>query len=147
MPGLALPPKIYAKAIAVGIATAVVLSAIMVSALKAGLSPMPKPVALAFAQTLLGKPLPLPVGLLFHVAWVTLWSVLYIAFFWGRLTFLRALALAAFLWLLALVVFFPLIGWGLLGLALGPQLIVGVLASHILFAIVLWTLARWAFGA
>src|SRR5690242_20613669 len=71
----------FAKATGVGILTSLILSAIMVTGLKTGMSPMPAPVALVFAQTLLGTKLPLPVGLLFHVAWVTFWSILYIALF------------------------------------------------------------------
>lgn len=137
--------KGYAKAIAVGIATAVILSLVMVPASKAGISPMPKPLGLAFAQVLLGE-VPLPVGLLFHVAYVTFWSVVYVAFV-GRRTFLNALWLALGLWLVVLVFFFPIVGWGFLGLAVSPKLIVASLVPHVLFAVVLWGLCRWAFPA
>jgi hypothetical protein len=50
------------------------------------------------------------------------------------------------LWALALVVFFPFIGWGFLGLAVSPKLIVVALISHILFALILWALAQWTFA-
>ena len=66
-----LTPGEWWKAIGVGIATAILLSAVMVPALKLGLSPLPKPLGLAFAETILGNSLPLPIGLLFHVAYVT----------------------------------------------------------------------------
>ena len=138
-----MTPKDHAKAVAVGTATAVVLSLIMVPAFKAGISPLPKPLGLAFAQVLLGK-VPLPVGLLFHVAWVAFWSVAYVALF-DRRTFPNALWLALGLWVLVLVLFFPVVGWGFLGLAVGPKLIVASLVPHVLFAIVLWGLVRWAF--
>ena len=85
----------YLKAVGVGIVTSLVLSAIMVAAFKTGVSPLPAPVSLVFAQTLLGLKLPLPVGLLFHVAWVTFWSVFYVVFFWQRLSLRRAAGLAA----------------------------------------------------
>jgi hypothetical protein len=42
-------------------------------------------------------------------------------------------------------VFFPVVGWGFLGLAVGPKLIVASLVPHLLFAIVLWGLCRFAF--
>jgi hypothetical protein len=141
-----LPGKDYAKAVGVGIVTAIVLSAIMVTGLKTGVSPMPKPLALAFASTLLNAKLPLPVGLLFHVAWVTLWSVIYVALFRDRLTFVRALGLGLALWVLVLAVFFPYVGWGFLGLGVSPMLIAAALVSHLLFAVVLWALAHWVFG-
>lgn len=135
--------KDYAKAIGVGVATAVILSFIIVPAFKAGISPLPKPLGLAFAQVVLGK-VPLPVGLLFHVAYVTFWSVVYVALF-ERRTFLNAFWLALGLWAVVLVFFFPVVGWGFLGLAVSPKLAVASLVPHLLFALVLWGLSRWAF--
>ncbi|MEX1276559.1 MAG: hypothetical protein WEE20_11535 [Bacteroidota bacterium] len=137
--------KDYAKAVGVGIATAVILSLIMVPTSKAGISPLPKPLGLAFAQVLLGE-VPLPVGLLFDVAYVTFWSVAYVVLF-ERRTFLNALWLAPALWALVLVIFFPVVGWGFLGLAVSPNLIVASLVPHVLFAVILWGLCRWAFPA
>lgn len=138
-----LSPKDYAKAIGVGMVTAVILSLIMIPAAKAGLSPMPKPLGLAFAQALLGA-VPLPVGLLLHVLYLTFWSVAYVTLFTQR-TFLNTLWLALILWVVVLILFFPLVGWGFLGLAVGPKLIIASLVPHLLFAIVLWGLCRWAF--
>ena len=140
-----LPPAELLKAIGIGVATALLLSAVMVPALRLGVSPLPQPLGLAFAETLLGRSLPLPVGLLFHVVYVAFWAVVYVALFRHALTIGNALALALFLWLLVLVVFFPLVGWGFLGLAIGPQLIVASLVPHLLFALFLWALCRPTF--
>lgn len=140
-----LTAKDYGKAIGVGIVTALVLSAIMVPAFQAGLPPMPKPPSLAFAERIFGPGVSLPAGLALHVVYVTLWSVIYVVLFRGQLTFLRALALALALWVIALVVFFPINGWGFLGLAVGPALIPAALMPHILFAVVLWALCRLVF--
>jgi len=133
------------KALGVGVATALILSAIMLPAFRFGIAPMPKQPSLAFAETLFGAPLPLPVGLLFHVAYVTFWSVVYIALFRDRLTFLNALWVGLFLWVVILVVFFPFIGWGFLGMAISPKLIPASLVPHLLFAAVLWGFCRVAF--
>ena len=92
----------------------ILTAAVMVIALKSGVSPLPKPLGLAFAETVLGRPLPVPVGLLFHTVWVTTFSVIYVGLFRDELTFLRALALGAALWILVLVFFFPVVGWGIL---------------------------------
>lgn len=140
-----LSVKEFGKAAAIGILTAVLLSAIMVTALKTGISPMPKPLALAFADTLLRAELPLPAGLLFHVAWVTAWSVVYVVLFRDRLSFARALGLALALWAVVLAVFYPFVGWGFLGLSVSPKLIIAALVSHMLFAVLLWRLTSWAF--
>ena len=135
----------WLKAIGIGIATAILLSAVMVPALKLGISPLPKPLGLAFAETVLGGPLPLPIGLLFHVAYVTFWSVAFVALFHGRLSLRNALLLGLVLYILVLVVFFPVVGWGFLGLAVSPKLIVASLVPHVLFAVFLWGLCRLAF--
>jgi hypothetical protein len=134
------------KALGVGIGAALILSAITVPAFLTGISPLPKPPSLAFAEVILGRSLPLPVGLLFHVVYVTAWSVAFVVLFRDRLSFLRALALALLLWLVALAVFFPIIGWGFFGLAVGPKLIVGALMPHLLFAVILWGLCRLVFA-
>ena len=141
----ALSLKDLAKAIGVGVAAAVLLSAVMVPAFKLGVSPLPKPLGLAFAETLLGRTLPLPVGLLFHVVYVTFWAVIYVVVFRARRTLVSALLLGLVLWLIVLVVFFPVVGWGFLGLGVGPKLIVASLVPHLLFAVFLWGLCRFVF--
>ena len=143
----ALSSRDWLRAVGVGIGVSILTAAVMVTALKSGVSPLPKPLGLAFAETVLGRPLPLPVGLLFHTAWVTAFSVIYVGLFRDALTFLRALGLGLALWILVLVFFFPVVGWGFLGLAVTPKLIVASAAPHLLFAVFLWGLCRIAFRA
>jgi hypothetical protein len=138
--------KDWAKVIGVGIAVSLLTAAFMAAGLKSGVSPLPKSLGLAFAETVLGRSLPLPVGLLFHTVWVTTFTALYVVLFRDNLTFMRAFWLAVALWVLVLVFFFPVVGWGFLGLAVSPKMIVGAAIPHLLFAILLWGLCRWAFG-
>ncbi len=140
-----LSQKEALKALGIGVLTALLLSAVMVPAFKFGVAPLPKPPSLALAQLLLGANTPLPAGLLFHVAYVTFWSVVYVSMFRDRLTFLNALWLGLALWAVILVVFFPLFGWGFFGLAISPKLIPASLVPHVLFAVFLWGLCRWGF--
>ena len=140
-----LSAREWGKAFGVGIVNGLLLSAVMVAAFKSGVSPLPKPVGLAFAETVLGGPLPLPVGLAFHLAYVTFWSMAFVAFLRDSLTLRNALALALALWIGILVVFFPIIGWGFLGLAISPKLIVASLVPHVLFGVFLWGLCRFSF--
>lgn len=137
-----LSPGEWAKTIAIGIAVAVLTGAIMFAGLKTGISPLPKPLGLAFAETLLGVKLPLPAGLLFHTAWVIFFSTVYVVLFRDALTFIRAFWLATALWILVLIFFFPFVGWGFLGLAISPKLIVGAAVPHLLFALFLWALCK-----
>ncbi len=140
-----LSARDWRTAFGVGVANGLLLSVVMVTAFKSGISPLPQPVGLAFAETVLGGPLPLPVGLLFHLAYVTFWSMAFVAFLRDSLILRNALVLALALWIGVLVVFFPIIGWGLFGLAIGPKLIVASLVPHLLFGVFLWGLCRFAF--
>ncbi len=142
-----LPVSELAKAGGVGIVTALLLTAVMVPAMKLGFSPMPKPLGLAFAETVLGRALPLPVGLLFHIVYVAFWSIAFVSLCRDDLSLTKALVLGGLLWIAVLLVFFPIVGWGFLGLAITPKLIVGSLVPHILFAVFLWGLCRVVFKA
>jgi hypothetical protein len=75
-------------------AVAVFTAAFMAAAFKSGVSPLPQPLGLAFAEAIFGVSLPLAVGLLFHTAWVTLFSVIYVVLFRDALTFAAAFWLA-----------------------------------------------------
>lgn len=140
-----LTPREILKAVGIGILTALLLTAVMLPAFKFGIAPMPKFPSLAFAEALFGRELPLPVGLLFHVAYVTFWAVAYVMLFRDRLTFLNALWLGLALWAVILVFFFPIVGWGFLGLAVSPKMIPASLVPHLLFAALLWGLCRIGF--
>ncbi len=133
---------LWGKALIVGVVNALLLSLIMVPVVQSGHSPLPGQPSLLFAETLVGRPLPLPVGLLFHVAYVTFWSFAFVVVSYPGLSLKRALLWAAGLWLIALAVFFPIIGWGFMGLALSPKLIPASLVPHLLFGVFLWGLSR-----
>lgn len=135
----------WGRAIGVGIAVSILTAAFMAATMKAGISPLPKALGLAFAETVLRRPVPLPVGLLFHTVWVTAFSILYVGLYRDTLSFGRALTLGIALWIFVLLFFFPVVGWGLLGLSVSPKLILGAALPHLLFAILLWGGCRWAF--
>ena len=126
------------KLVGMSIAVALLISAVVVPMFKLGLSPLPKPVGLAFAAWLLGHPVPLPVGLLFHTIYVSFWAYVYFAFLAKPSTLLRASLFAFALYIIALFVFFPLIGWGIAGLAATPKAPFAALIPHALFAVFLW---------
>ncbi len=140
-----LPVSELAKAGGVGVVTALLLAAVMVPAMKLGISPLPKPLGLAFAETVLARALPLPVGLLFHTACVAFWSIVYVRLFRDDLSFSKTLMLGGALWVAVLLIFFPVVGWGVLGLSVSPKLIAAALLSHGLFAVFLWGLCRFTF--
>lgn len=137
-----LSPSEWGKTLAIGLGVAVLTGAVMFLGIQTGISPLPKPLGLAFAETVLGTSLPLPIGLLFHAAWVMLFSAVYVVLFRDALTFMNVFWLAFALWLLTLVFFYPVVGWGFLGLAVTPMLIIASAVPHLLFAFFLWGLCR-----
>jgi len=132
----------WPRAIGIGLAVAVIAAIVMLALTAAGVSPFPKPPSLAFAETLLRRPLPLPVGLLFHAAYVTCWAVICVRYF-PRRDLKTALALAGALWLVILVVFFPVMGWGVAGLNVSPKLIPASFVPHFVFGLLLWGLDKY----
>lgn len=132
----------WGRGIGIGLLVGILTAAIMLAATTAGLSPFPKPPSLAFAETVLGRSVPLPIGLLFHLAYVTFWCLVYVRFF-PRRGLGPALGLGFALWLVILVVFFPVVGWGVAGLAVSPKLIVASFVPHLVFALLLWALDRY----
>ena len=114
----------------------------MLALTAAGLSPFPKPPSLAFAETMLGRTLPPPVGLLFHTLYVTFWSVIFVRYIPHR-DLWTALGLAGVLWLVILVVFFPVVGWGFAGVSVSLRLIPASFVPHLLFGLLLWALDKY----
>ncbi len=135
--------RTWLRAIVIGLVVSALTALVMVTLMKTGVSPLPKPLGLAFAETLLKRSLPLPVGLLFHTAYVTFWSVVFVRFFPQR-NITSALLLAGALWLGVLLVFFPIVGWGIAGLNVSPKLIPASFMPHLLFALLLWALDKYA---
>lgn len=132
----------WLRAVGIGVIVSITTAAIMIVLVLTGVSPFPKPPSLAFAEIVLARSLPLPVGLLFHTIYVTFWSVIYVRYF-PRRNVWTALGLAAFLWIVILAVFFPIVGWGLAGLTIGPKLIVASFVPHLLFGLLLWGLHKY----
>jgi hypothetical protein len=135
----------WLRATGIGVLVSILTAIVMLALTAAGVSPFPKPPSLAFAETLLGRTLPLPVGLLFHTVYVTFWSVIFVRYF-PRRDIWTALGLAGILWIVILVFFFPVVGWGLAGLSVSPKLIVASFVPHLLFGLLLWALDRYLPG-
>ncbi len=133
----------WLRAIGIGLAVSVLTALVMVTLLKTGISPLPKPLGLAFAETMLSRELPMPVGLLFHTVYVTFWSIVFVRFFPHR-NIKFALILAGILWLGVLLVFFPIVGWGIAGMNVSPKLIPASFMPHLLFGLLVWALDKYA---
>ena len=139
-------PRDFGKAVGVGAIVAVLTGAVTAPLFQSGLAPMPQAPSQAFAETLLG-PVPEPVGFLFHLLYVTAVTTLILAFTGPRASKRAIAGASAALWVIAIVVFFPLVGWGLFGAAVTPKIAVAALAPHLLYGVLLWAVTRLVFRA
>jgi hypothetical protein len=139
-------PRDFGKALGVGALVAVLTGAVTAPLFQSGLAPMPQAPSQAFAEALLG-PVPEPVGFLFHLLYVTAVTTLILAFTGSRPSKRAIAAASATLWAIAVVVFFPLVGWGLFGAEVTPKIAVAALAPHLLYGLVLWAVSRLVFRA
>lgn len=139
------PRSVWLRGISAGLLTGILAAVVMIVLKKNGFSPLPMPLGLAFADTLLHTHLPLPVGLVFHLAYVTFWGTVFVLFAHPRLTLVRVAGLSAALYLFALAVFVPTVGWGFFGAAIGPRVAGGLAITHVLFGLFLWLSCRFLF--
>jgi hypothetical protein len=135
-----------ARAVVFGIAVALSLSTLILVAKTTKVSPLPAPLGVAFTHWLFGSHLSerslLPVGLALHVGWVTSATVAYVVLFRRRLTLVNALLVAATMWLVANLVFVPLIGWGVFASAQGGKVIATIALTHLVYALFVWVICR-----
>jgi hypothetical protein len=136
-----------AAAILLGVGIALSLALLSLVAKLSHVSPLPAPLAVAFAEHLIGKAtlgmrLLIPVGLDFHLAYVAAATVTITAVTRAlgrrRLRLGSSLAAATGLWILAGLIFMPFSGWGFFGAGIGLPVLYTILATHVLYGIFLW---------
>jgi hypothetical protein len=133
------------RALLVGVLVAIGTGAVTVPLFKLGIAPMPEAPSLAFAKTLFG-PVPDVAGLVFHLVYVTGVTAAALAILGPRPGALPIALVSAALYVVALVIVFPLVGWGLAGLAVTPKIAGAAIAPHVLYGLVFWAADRLVFG-
>lgn len=147
-----------AKAAAVGAVASLVMFALMMPAIGAGLAPFNLPPSAALLERLGLAIGPLP--LLVHLGYGAFWSAVFVALFGQRARLGRGLALGVALWGLMMLVVSPMIGWGPFGLGAGSRppddalhlastgrYLVSTLALHLVYGLVVGTLdPLWLYG-
>jgi hypothetical protein len=151
----------WLKAAGSGLIGSLVLFVVMVLGVQVtGMAPFNLPPSAAFLEALGLNIGPLaPVG---HFAYGALWAVILLALFGQRVRMANALGLAGVQWLLLMVVYAPVIGWGFFGiggpahqlpadaplyLGVAPKFLVMTLVLHAVYgAINGWLIPRWAAG-
>ena len=122
-----------------GVVATIEMSVLMILAVFTGLSPMPSPIPEAIVNKglgLLGVGLPKPlIMLLAAVAHLSYGGVAgaILAALTRLVTVLKGLGWGVFLWLVMQVAVFPLLGWGLCGVAITLQIAVATLVLHLVY--------------
>lgn len=146
----------WLKAALIGMLGAVVMFAIMMAGIHAGIAPFHITPSAAFLQRFgwnVG-----PLALLVHLGYGAFWSMALVYLFGQETDIGRGIGLALALWLFMMIVYSPIIGWGLFGfgsahllpagnplhLAQGPRYLVVTLGLHLVYgAIIGWLDPIW----
>lgn len=133
----------WVKAIVAGLVAGLVMFIVLAVGTKTGMAPINVPPSAAFLAATTGIQSPPLAGLL-HFAYAALGSVLLVALFGRRTNILKGIGLALVLWLILMVIYSPIIGWGFFG-AGGPNhqlpptspLYIGPAGMYVLITLVL----------
>lgn len=107
----------WLKSAAVGLLGSLAMFLVIFAVVQTGVAPFNTPPSGAFLASL-GLPAQ-PLGLIGHFLYGALWSVVLVAVFRERTNIPKGLGLAGVLWLVMMLVYSPIIGWGFFGVG-GP---------------------------
>lgn len=128
---------------------------LMQTALSTGMAPFNVPPSAAFLISF-GLPAK-PLALIGHFLYGAFWSIVLVALFKKGTTIAKGIFLSLLLWLIMMLVFSPMIGWGVFGvgespavegeplyLEPGPKYIVATLLLHLLYGLTIgWLNPAW----
>lgn len=148
----------WTKAAGVGLMGSLVMFLLMMLGIHGpGIAPFNTPPSAAFLMKL-GLPAQ-PLGLIVHFGYGAFWSVLLMYLYEKNVDTKKGLAIALGAWLIMMVIFSPIIGWGLFGfgnahtlaasdplfLEAGPKYLISTLILHLVFGVVIgFGNAKWA---
>ncbi len=135
----------WIRAIGIGLVVAALTALVLLANATPGMSPFPQPVAMAFAGSVLGWQHSLVMALVLHVIYVTAWAAIFVRYL-PRRGLPAALMLACVLWIIMLLLIFPILGWGLAGTHISAHVVPASLVPHLIFGISLWLLQRYVPG-
>jgi len=129
----------WLKAAIIGALAALVMFLLMFAAIQSGMAPFNVPPSAAFLVKL-GLPA-MPLALIVHFGYGIVWSIILVAVFKHRTSIGRGIGLAMALWLIMMLIYSPIIGWGLFGAAdtsnLPAKLQLGSTVKYIVASLVL----------
>ena len=147
----------WLKAAIVGALAGLIMFILLAVATRSGAAPINVPPSAAFVKSM-GLP-PKPLAIFVHFGYAILGSIVLVALFGRRTNILRGVGLALVLWLILMLIYSPVIGWGIFGFggpnhelpsqaplyirAAGPY-VAGTLLLHAIYGLILgWLDSRW----
>ncbi len=147
----------WTKAAGVGLIGSLIMFLLMMLGIHGtGIAPFNTPPSAAFLIEL-GLPAQ-PLGLIVHFGYGAFWSVLLVYLFGNRVNIKKSLLIALGAWLIMMIIYSPIIGWGLFGfgdahtlsttnslyLEAGPKYLISTLILHLIFGVVIgWGDKKW----
>jgi len=150
----------WVKAGAVGLLGALIMFIIIFATIQTGMAPFNMPPSAAFLVTIgLDPGMAKPLGLIGHFAYGIVFSIILVAMFRERTRLVNGLGLALVLWLIMMLIWSPIIGWGFFGfgggghelaedaplyIGSGMQYVIATLVLHILYGLIIgWLNPLW----
>jgi len=147
----------YFKAAVSGAVAALAMFIVIAVLIQTGNAPFNLPPSQAFLDRI-GLP-PQPLGLIVHFGYGIVWSIILVAIMGRQVRIRHGIGLSLLLWLIMMVVYSPVIGWGFFGFAapahefpadhprhLGSSImyLVGALVLHLIYGLTMgWINAKW----
>lgn len=133
----------WIKAIVAGLVAGLVMFIVLAWGTNTGMAPINVPPSAAFLAATTGIQSP-PLAALLHFGYAAVGSVLLVGIFGHRTNATKGIGLALVLWLILMLVYSPIIGWGFFGaggpnhkLAAESPLYIGVAGPYVLITLVL----------
>ena len=140
----------WTKAAGVGLVGSLVMFLLMMLGIHGtGIAPFNTPPSAAFLMKL-GLPAQ-PLGLIVHFGYGAFWSVLLVYLYGNRTDIKKGLGIAVGAWLIMMILYSPIIGWGVFGfgdahtlastdplyLETGPKYLISTLILHLVFGAII----------
>ena len=151
----------WGRVVVTGLLGSLVMFVIIMIVIQSGIAPFNIAPSAAFLAKL-GLPTK-PLALFVHFGYGAFWSVLLVALFKDQTTLRNGIGLAIGLWVIMMVIYSPIIGWGLFGLSgsgtavkpdsplylqSGPKYLVATLVLHLIYGSIIGGLnEKWSLKA
>lgn len=134
----------WLKAAVIGALAGLVMFIIINFGIRSGVAPFGLPPSAAFLESIGIQPMPL--GPIVHFVYAIFWSIVLVAIFQQRTNITKGLGLALILWLIMMVIYSPIIGWGIFGANLGNpgMYVIATLVLHAIYGLIVgWLDPLW----